>query len=195
VSITGATVVSPADCFWLRYGRRYWSRLLNLFYRRHQQSLPAVQSIREVECVLKQIKWTPDRFGDWIQAPELTWGLKRGDCEDLARLAVELLKRGDIEGWLLSVILKPAGYSHAVCVFLNEGRWFYFSNSKLIETGYRELYNKENYADELSRLVKSKFPTDEYPNINNLVRLIQDKNTLVCWTMENNRGRIVRFGK
>lgn len=194
-STTGAAVASLGGCLWLRYGRRQWSWLMNLFYRSQRRSLPVVQSILEIESVLQQIKWAPDRCGDWIQSAELTWGLKRGDCEDFAWLAEKLLKQLNIEGWMLSILLNPAKYSHAICVFIDNDNWFYFSNSKLIETRYHELYNKMNYQDGPSPPGNLRLITGVSPDIYSLVQLVRGKNTLVCWSLENSKGKIVRFGK
>jgi hypothetical protein len=155
-------VVSLAAWLWLRFGRRPWSRLINQFHRGDRQPLPLVQSIHNIESLLNQIKWTSDTFGDWIQDPELTWGLKKGDCEDMAVLAIALLKQSGIDGYLLSVILSPSKYSHAVCVFPQNNSYHYFSNSKLIENEYQTVYN--------------------------IVKFIQGAGTLICWSLENAAG-------
>ncbi len=158
-------MVSLAACLWLRFLRRPWSRLINRFYPGKRRRLPAVATLRDIEAVLAQIRWTPDSLGDWIRDPELTWGKKQGDCEDMAVLVMELLKQTGIQGRLLSVVVRPARYSHAVCVFSLNGKYHYFSNSKLIENEYQTVYN--------------------------IVKFVQGTRFLVCWSLENSAGKTI----
>jgi hypothetical protein len=124
-----------------------------------------VHSIPDIESVLKQVKWTPDILGDWIQNPELTWGLKRGDCEDMAVLAAALLEQISIKAWLLSVIVLPARYSHAVCVFPYSSAYSYFSNGIPAKTGFS--------------------------SIEDIVKKIANGHNIVYWSLENDMGKII----
>jgi hypothetical protein len=151
---------------WLRYGRKHWSLLINLFFWKERQPLPSVSDLADIASALKTITWRPDRFGDWIQDPELTWGTKRGDCEDFAALAVRLMGRIGIEGYLLSVILHPLKYSHAVCVFRQGDRWVYFSNAQLIET--------------------------DCQSDKDIVKIVANDHNIVCWSLENDKGEIIK---
>lgn len=157
---------------------------MNLFYRRSRKTLPGVRSLADVESALKQVRWTADRFGDWIQDPDLTWGRKKGDCEDFARLAVGLLKQLDIEAWLLSLILKPAEYSHAVCVFLQNGKWSYFDNTRLVVTDFSGTYNELKSTYETGKSGEVEFKISPYKNIDCIISRLQGKNRLIYWTME-----------
>jgi hypothetical protein len=113
------------------------------------------------------IEYKPDALVDWIQSPELTWGRKKGDCEDYAALAQKLLRQIGIEGYCLAVILKPAGFSHAVCVFRKDAKLSYFSNAHLIDT--------------------------EYTSVTEIVSAITGKHTLVGWGIEDFEGHIARI--
>jgi len=84
------------------------------------------------------VKWHVDAFGDWVQQPEVTWGLKRGDCEDFAYLTQALLKQIGIPSQILSVFLRPYRYSHAVCVY-QDCDFLYFSNGKLVSEGFQSI--------------------------------------------------------
>jgi len=96
------------------------------------------------------VRWQDDAFGDWIQAPALTWGRKRGDCEDLAALAIALLGQIGIDGYLLSVILDPVIKSHAVCVFQDSEGFFNgckFSRRVVYKVFSNQTLDDRNYDD------------------------------------------------
>jgi hypothetical protein len=160
-------VASLTAYLWLRCGRRFWSLFINRFFRNQHEDLPKIQTLQDIESILNQVKWKPDTFGDWIQAPELTWGLKRGDCEDCATLAMVLLQQIGLEGYLLSVILSPSKYSHAVCVFSTGGTFNYFSNG----------------------LIKK----SELRYIEDIARSIINGHKLICWSIENHEGKIIKI--
>jgi len=125
---------------WL-FLRHPYSWLINQFYRSERKPLPTLFDFESVKEALSQIKWTVDTFGDWIQQPEVTWGLKTGDCEDFAVLTQALLRQIGIESSILSVIMRPMKYSHAVCVFRSCDYWHYFSNGKLVYQGFDSLHD------------------------------------------------------
>jgi hypothetical protein len=62
-----------------------------------------------------------DQFGveDRWQSPEEFAARRRGDCEDYALLARELLRRNGVEADVLS-LFGDDGYAHTVCVFRDE---------------------------------------------------------------------------
>jgi transglutaminase-like putative cysteine protease len=108
----------------------------NLCNRRYRKPLPPVSSIEDIQKVLEQIAYTGDGLVDNEQDPEVTWGKKTGDCEDFAALAIALLKSIGIEAKMLKVYCKDKRLSHAVAIFMWQGKYNYFSNSNLVETGY-----------------------------------------------------------
>lgn len=103
-----------------------FSCILSLLNKRHELPLPKVGSISDIQSVLSQVTYKRDCI-DWKQTPELTWGLKRGDCEDFAYLAQALLKQIGIESRILKVWWN--GQGHAVCLFDK----YIFSNANLRE--------------------------------------------------------------
>jgi hypothetical protein len=153
------------SCYWLKYGRKLVSKLMNLLYP-VDQPLPLIKTLDGVQSCLEHIKYKSDTFIDWIQSPELTWHRRSGDCEDYAVLAIALLKQIGIEGQLLSVICEDKQLSHAVCIFLQDGEYFYFSNAKLIKT------------DKI--------------RIEDIVTLVGG-NQIICWSLENISGKIMEI--
>ncbi|MDD4877140.1 MAG: transglutaminase-like domain-containing protein [Dehalococcoidales bacterium] len=151
------------SCLWLKYGRKYWSRLVNLFYSANQP-LPSIITLTGVQTCLGHIKYKSDSFMDWIQSPELTWYRRSGDCEDYAVLAIALLKQIGIEGQLLSVICEDKQLSHAVCIFLQDGEYSYFSNSRLVTT------DKTQVEEIVARI---------------------GGNQVICWSLEDIAGNIL----
>lgn len=128
--------------WWLHYGRYAWSRFHRRFFEQKYLPvfLPPVNSPEEVEAVLKQVHWTPDRPGilwDCISYPQTTWANKKDDCDGFASLAAELLKRlgKDYHPVMLTVLVRPISRSHTVCVFKLEGKLCFFSNYTLIREG------------------------------------------------------------
>ena len=152
---------------WLKHGRRIWSAILN-WWQRPITVIPKCRTLEDVEYCLNLIRWVKDGYGDWVQAPELTWWLRRGDCEDMARLAQALLDSAGIKAYLVSVILDPPTRSHAVCAFEYEGQNYYFDNQRLKTFGY-------------------------VFDLLNLVDLIVDGNRLVCWSVEDAKGKITEI--
>jgi hypothetical protein len=151
---------------WLRCFRRPWSQFLNWMWKSECRPLPRVNNLFHIQQALKLIGHKSDRYGDWIQKPELTWGRKKGDCEDLARLAQALLAKIGVQSFLLSVILKPGKYSHAVCVY-QDVAWRVISNGILNPHGY----------EDLEEIIKS----------------VAGKNKLTCWSLEDQNGKIIQI--
>ena len=57
---------------------------------------------------------------DYWQAPEELAVRRKGDCEDYALLARELLQRNGIEAYVFS-LFGDGGYAHTVSVFMDRG--------------------------------------------------------------------------
>jgi hypothetical protein len=107
--------------------------IMNFIMQGDREKLPIVKDLASVRLALESVIYVHDRC-DWTQKPELTWGIKKGDCEDFAHLAMKLLDGINIFSGVLSVICKDKRISHAVCLFMLNGKYSYFSNSKLIMT-------------------------------------------------------------
>lgn len=68
---------------------------------------------------------------DYWQGPEEALARGRGDCEDYALLARDLLIRQGKEAFLFSLYGEP-GYAHTVCVFVEDGRYSVLNQDRLI---------------------------------------------------------------
>ncbi|MDO8730733.1 MAG: transglutaminase-like cysteine peptidase [Candidatus Omnitrophota bacterium] len=84
---------------------------------------------------------------DYWQTPEEVLVRGRGDCEDYALLANDLLKRQGKKSFVFS-LYGPRGYAHTVCVFVEGGRFNLMNQDRLIRTQAASL---EELADELCR--------------------------------------------
>ncbi len=150
--------------WWLRSGRYRWSRICRKLLERKylNRPVPAANSLDEIQAALDQIRWVPDsawRLFDLVSYPEATWARRSDDCDGFSCLAAALLRNLD-PGYrpvLLTVIARPVGDSHTVCVFAGEeGRLRYFDNNTL-RAG----------------------PFDSYREV--AATLLKEKNRLVCW--------------
>ena len=84
---------------------------------------------------------------DYWQAPEEVLVRGRGDCEDYALLANDLLKRQGKETFVFS-LYGPRGYAHTVCVFVEGGRYSLLNQDRLVSTRAASL---EELAGKLCR--------------------------------------------
>lgn len=84
---------------------------------------------------------------DYWQTPEEVLIRGRGDCEDYALLADDLLRRQGKKSFVFS-LYGPKGYAHTVCVFVEGGRYNLLNQDRLIRTQAASL---EELADELCR--------------------------------------------
>lgn len=80
-----------------------------------------------------------NHFGreDYWQSPEELFLTRRGDCEDFALFAHELLKRNGIPSFLLSLYGK--GLGHTVCIFKENGRYRAIDEVRLLRYGSPDL--------------------------------------------------------
>lgn len=72
----------------------------------------------------------PDR---WSKAEE-TAVAKKGDCEDFAILAQEILKRINIDSQILIIKYKGISQAHAICIFKEGDTYSFISNQELVRT-------------------------------------------------------------
>ena len=68
---------------------------------------------------------------DYWQAPEEVLVRGKGDCEDYALLASDLLRRQGKKAFLFS-LYGPKGYAHTVCVFMEDGRYNLMNQDRLV---------------------------------------------------------------
>ena len=68
---------------------------------------------------------------DYWQAPEEVLVRGRGDCEDYALLANDLLNRQGRESFVFS-LYGDQGYAHTVCVFVEENRYNVLNQDRLV---------------------------------------------------------------
>jgi len=68
---------------------------------------------------------------DYWQSPEEVFTRGRGDCEDYALLASDLLARQGVHSFLFSLYGKK-GYAHTVCVFMEGGRYSVLNQARLV---------------------------------------------------------------
>lgn len=151
--------------------RRPYSWLINLLFWFDRKTLPAPFDLESVKETLSMVKWHVDAFGDWVQQPEVTWGLKRGDCEDFAYLTQALLKQIGIPSQILLVFLKPYRYSHAVCVFSQTWETYYEGNVHCERTVYKIFSNGKLYDR-------------NYNSINEIIQKIAGDHKIVFWKLE-----------
>ena len=81
----------------------------------------------------------PVHFGrkDYWQSPEELFIARRGDCEDFALFAQELLKRNGIPSFLMSIYGKGVG--HTVCVFKENGKYHVIDGVRVARYGSKTL--------------------------------------------------------
>ena len=125
--------------WWLKKGRYRWSRLRRKLCetRYRNQSLPTVNSLKDIEGCLAKVTWTMDgplHLFDSISYPQTVWSKKKDDCDGFAVLAATLLQRWQPSSGpvLLTAILRPIRSSHTVCCFnAPDGVLWFFDNSSL----------------------------------------------------------------
>jgi len=82
---------------------------------------------------------------DYWQAPEEVLLRGKGDCEDYALLASDLLNRQGREAFIFS-LYGEKGYAHTVCVFVENGRYSVLNQDRLVRCKAASL---EALADQL----------------------------------------------
>lgn len=118
------------------YIRPIKSWFLNWWYRKRRVHLPYCRNIEHAaELVKQRIYWQRDNT-DWVKCPELTWGEKGGDCEDIAHLCAKFIKPFT-KREVLHFICNDSRANHTILKFPNG----VFDNGKLRYTteSYEEL--------------------------------------------------------
>ncbi len=128
--------------WWLQKGRYRWSRLRRKLCERkyRNQSLPAANSLEDVEACLTQVTWTADgplHLFDSISYPETVWAKKKDDCNGFAILAAALLEQwqSGSSPVLLTAMLRPVRRSHTICAFHAPGGVLWFFDNKILRQG------------------------------------------------------------
>ncbi len=93
-----------------------------------QLFLQVATSLSNPESIAKymwknfRVESDQNQFGQeerW-QSPDELLNNQRGDCEDFARFAYEILKLNGTNAWLVSIYGR-GGYGHTVCIFSENG--------------------------------------------------------------------------
>lgn len=82
--------------------------------------------------------------------PQDTINKMGGDCKDFAFLNLAVLRVLGYKPHILALV--GANYGHAVCVFQENGYYFWFDNQRLVKTQQRSL---DELADHLLRTTKA----------------------------------------
>lgn len=112
--------------------------------QKYLDTVKYIKTITELDYYLNRIEYTPDK-GDYWQTPEETLDRGKGDCDDFARLALDILvriqKRKNVRFIIHAGYDKKNKYTaHAVCVFKYNKKYSVFSNAKYYA-------HKDNYID------------------------------------------------
>ena len=112
--------------------------------QKYLDTVKYVKTVAELDYFLDRIKYVSDDKDYW-QTPEETINRGAGDCDDFARLALDILvriqKRNDVRFVIYAGYNKNDKYNaHAVCVFPYDGKYNVFSNSQYYT-------HKDNYID------------------------------------------------
>ncbi len=104
------------------------------------QSLPAANSLKDIEVYLAQVTWTMDgplHLFDSISYPQTVWSRKKDDCDGFAILAATLLERWQPSSSpvLLTAMLRPIRRSHTICAFHAPGGVLWFFDNKILRQG------------------------------------------------------------
>lgn len=104
------------------------------------QSLPEVNSLKDIEAFLAQITWTMDgplHLFDSISYPQTVWSKKKDDCDGFAILAAALLEQWQSSSSpvLLTAMLRPIRRSHTICAFYASGGVLWFFDNNLLRQG------------------------------------------------------------
>ena len=112
--------------------------------QKYLDTVKYIKTVTELDYFLDKIEYTSDKSDYW-QTPEETLNRGKGDCEDFARLVLDILvriqKRKDVRFIIYAGYNNKNKYSaHAVCVFHYDGKYNVFSNAQYYT-------HKDNYID------------------------------------------------
>lgn len=101
-----------------------------------------VFSVKTLEIwLLKNFQYEAEK-GDYWKTPEEMVKDKVGDCEDFAFLNKKILNDFGFESQVYHIYgrtkinNKTSEYSHAICVFESNGKFYYFSNQYFIKKSF-----------------------------------------------------------
>jgi len=125
--------------------KRKWTKFTPT--QNYLDAVKDITTISKLKAFLKKITYTSEKIDVW-QTPEETFNRGKGDCDDYARLSLDILvriqKRKDVRFVIYTGYKEKDGvekYSgHAVCVFPNYSSLGVFSNSQYF-------YNKDNLIE------------------------------------------------
>ncbi len=70
---------------------------------------------------------------DFVTAPAATWARRRGDCDDFAYLAAELLRRAGRDAWLATYFCWRVGDAHVVSLYRDGGAFGFIDQGTLTD--------------------------------------------------------------
>ena len=125
--------------------RRKWTKFVPT--QKYLDTVKYIKTISELDYYLDRIVYTSEKADIW-QTPEETLNRGKGDCDDFARLALDILvrvqKRKDVRFVIHTGYYEEDGKDkyggHAVCVFPYNGKYSLFSN-------YQCYHNRSDYID------------------------------------------------
>ncbi len=82
----------------------------------------------------ENIRYSTDAYGDEWSRPESMLERKSGDCEDFAFLTSAVLNRLGFDAKVIAYKMEDKDEWHAICAFLDGGRYYYFDNDRLKRT-------------------------------------------------------------
>ncbi len=94
---------------------------------------------------------------DHWQSPEELLATKKGDCEDFARFAYEILRLNGRKAFMVNIYDKH-GYGHTVCVFSENGRYQAIDGTdvkRLNAATLTEVFNKIHPSWDNAAIVKA----------------------------------------
>ena len=125
--------------------KRKWRQFVPT--QKYLDAVKDITTISKLDVFLDRIIYSAEDKDYW-QLPEETLNRGKGDCDDFARLALDILVR--VQKYKDVRFVGHTGYytkdgkdkygGHAVCVFPYNGKYSVFSNNKYY-------YNKDNLID------------------------------------------------
>ena len=110
--------------------------------------------------MISNMTWEQDSWGGFLDYPrdsKRTLKRKRGDCEDFAGLAMEVLKRNNIESFYFAVLEDSENLikkGHVVCLVKLNNSYYHIGN-------YKKLYGPYNNYKSVASSIFPKWKTYE----------------------------------
>jgi len=121
-------------------------------FSQNQALAPVLISITTPEQLaqwfLTDFRYETEMPDTWQNASE-TLEIKKGDCEDFAILAQDMLNKMGIQSDILIIKFTGLNQQHAICIFKEGDNYSFISNQELIRTGAATLKEaiQEQYSD------------------------------------------------